>query len=195
MATTLNDAQMESIVLAADPKAIVFDVETVDAEGTAVEVKVLRPEWADLRDQLLYFEVLYRDDIARRKAPAQAKGQREQIANEAKYLFMLLADLDPLFSQHYDPLNRLITDAMAPCFDNPELEARDKRSPFEVLIRVRLMPLAHEYFGPEALSYSVDPHIGAYGPFIDFAETVLKELKITQPNGRPYSRKTIATTR
>jgi hypothetical protein len=192
-AATLDDAQLERIIKAADPKAVIFDVGAVEIEGTVFEVKRLRKEWVDLRDQLLYFEALYREDV-NCKAPARPRDRRVRIAKKAKELASLIAD-DQGLAHHCDALSRLITDAIAPPSDNPELEKRDKRSPFDVMIRNRLMPLAHEYFGRGAIRYSVDKHIGAYGPFVYFAATVLKELKITKSNGRPYSLKAIATAR
>jgi len=225
-ARTLDDAQMERIIRAADPNAIIFDVKTKVVDGETIKEKRLHERWINLRDQLLYFEWLYRQDVERRDAPKLAQKKRARIAAHAKRLASLIAD-DLEFIHHRDALTRLITDAEAPRYDNPELGARktdygaasngstdelsaaiqdaaafgfavslnDKRSPFDVLIRDRLMPVAHEYFGRAAIGYSVDPQLGAYGSFIDFAGAVLNELKITKANGQPYSRKAIATTR
>jgi hypothetical protein len=193
-AATLDDAQLERIIKAADPKAVVFCEETRVIDGEAIKEKRLCEKWIELRNQLFYFEYLYQEDVRQRAAPSEAPKKRARIAKKAKELASLVAD-DPGLAHHCDALSRLITDAIAELRENPELEKRDKRAAIDVMIRDRLMPLVHEYFGQQATRVTVDPIIGAYGPFIDIVGAVLKELKITKADGSPYSPGTIAAAR
>jgi hypothetical protein len=188
-AVTLDDTQLERIIKAADPKAVIFDAETVETEGIAVEVRRLRKEWADLRNQLLYFEALHQEDMQRREAPAQPRDRRAQIAAKAKELASLVAD-DPGLAHHCDALSRLITGASSSPTENPELDKRDKGSAFNVTICDRLAPAFREFF--KGGRYSTNPTTGdVTGPFVCFALAVCRELDIRKKDGAPPDAKAI----
>jgi len=189
-AATLSDEQMERIIKAADPKAVVFHEETRVIDGEPIKEKRLCEKWINWRNELLYFEALYRDDVRRRTAPAKAQKEMGKIVDAAKKLAALVAG-NPRVSHHRDALSRLITDASAPASDNPELDKRDKSSAFKVMIRDRLAPSFHEHTGRQP-NYKTNPVTDEVSsPFVSFALAVTKELDIRTPDGLLPDGKTI----
>jgi hypothetical protein len=180
-AATLDDAQMERIIMAADPKAVFFIAKVRTVDGKPVKQIYLR--WRRLGDRLVYFEVLHREDAKRRATPSKTRKKRERIVARAKSLASLVAD-DPGLPHHRDALSQLITDASIRPTENPELDKRDKGSAFDVTIRDHLAPAYHEFFGRNA-GYKTNPDTGEVsGPFICFALAVCKELKICKADGK-----------
>jgi len=189
-AATLSDTQMERIVKAADPKAVIFHEETRVIDGETIKEKRLCERWINWRNELLYFEALYRDDVRRRAAPAEVQKEMNKIVTAAKKLAALVAG-NPRISHHRDALSRLITDASAPPSKNPELDERDKSSAFKVMVRGRLAPSFHEHTG-RLPNYTTNPDTDEVSsPFVSFALAVTRELDIRTPDGLLPDGKTI----
>jgi hypothetical protein len=121
-------------------------------------------------------------------------------------------DLAPSYSGLIEGLARLAmsTEARARELMNAERETGSfaalklSRSAIDVFIDVSLRDTFKRHFGLEAKRSRNRPYehksrdpvpvsTKAYGPFIDFAEAVLREAGITKSNGKPYSRETIAS--
>jgi hypothetical protein len=155
---------------------------------------------------------LYRTGVDQRSAPAKREQRYEEIIATAEnlksllrseYRFLrylpaldrLIEDVHPV-KETLDPAHNILTKKPTPDFPVPLATLLDVGhghvSAFENLVGL-LVQTYEKHFKPEEAGYTKVPDsLEVRGPFINFAEATLRELKITKTSGEPYKRKTIA---
>ncbi len=153
---------------------------------------------AQLLQELNSILAWYRLGVYHRSAPAKRHKDIEKIVATAKKLRALIEDNWVLASKHDANLEELIVDAkkfQSPVNQLPHIKfGVGKGSAFEHLVGQWLSQIFETHFKIKA-GYKRNPYTDPSeisGPFIDFAQAVLKELQINK-NGAAYSRNAIAT--
>jgi hypothetical protein len=153
---------------------------------------------AQLREELNSILAWHPLGVYHRSAPAKRHKDIENIVAIAKKLRALIKNNWLLVSKHDANLEQLIVDVEKfrfPVNQLPHIEfGVGESSAFEHLVGQWLRQIFETHFKIKA-GYTRDPYTDPSeirGPFIDFAQAVLKELQIHN-NGAPYSRSAIAT--
>jgi hypothetical protein len=173
--------------------------DNIDRVLASVEQVPADLDRAQLLQELNSILAWYRLGVYHRSAPAKRHKDIEKIVATAKKLRALIKDNWLLVSIHDANLEQLIVNVNKfrfPVNQLPHIEfGVGEGSAFEHLVGQWLRHMFETHFKIKA-GYTRNPYTDSSeisGPFIDFAQAVLKELQIHN-NDAPYSRSAIANT-